>query len=395
MESRVPLQDAKSLYLHLEHPSPEECLKIWTDTSSSWKDSLTVSAYLAESQFLTTIPLARDQGMTTWVLVDKSLPPNKRPILCSCETFRKRSLTADAEGNIEEVVVHGVASVFCPPEYRGRGYASRHMEELARQLRQWQTEHGKSAGSVLYSDIGPAFYTRFGWLPNVRNMHLVLPAAERKELTPARLVLESDLEDLCRKDEALIRAAMATPHRVKKRVTIIPDLDHMLWHIRKEDFATKQIFGRIPRAKGAIAGSPGKLVWAIWVHRYYEHPDEPGEEGSNNVLFILRLVVEGDETANMPLTEQAPLAVNYDKQAVALKAVLQAAQAEASEWRLDHVHMWEPSPLIDNLVTQSGLDVTRVERQEESIASMAWFQDDDETGSEPPVWINNEYYAWC
>ncbi|KAI0444189.1 hypothetical protein F4803DRAFT_512325 [Xylaria telfairii] len=398
MESTITLPIAESPNLHLSQPTPEECTKIWTDTAGSWRRSLTIPVYLVESQYLTTVPLAKNGGMTIWVLVDKSLPPNERRVLCSCESFRKRALTSDQRGNIEEGLIHGIASVFCPSEYRGRGYGTRHMKEIAKVLHGWQSEHGKSIGSVLYSDIGKEYYARLGWLPNPRNEHFIFPSVKMEKPALAQLVPESELEALCLRDEVIVRKAMETTSTVRKRVVILPDLDHMLWHIRKADFATNYIFGKKPEAKGAIAGIPGKQVWAVWEHRYYGHPDHPhkGEEDDRNVLYILRLVVEGDDTANKPHEGQLPPATDaYAEQSTALKAVLQAAQAEASEWRLSHVQLWEPSPLVQSLIKQSGLDATRVERQESSIASVLWFGEDADTLDEAPTWVNNEQYAWC
>lgn len=40
------------------------------------------------------------------------------------------------------------------------------MKELAKALRGWQSEYGKSLGSVLYSDIGKEYYAKLGWPPN-------------------------------------------------------------------------------------------------------------------------------------------------------------------------------------------------------------------------------------
>lgn len=336
--------------------------------------------------------------MTTWVLVDKNLLPGQRQILCSSESFRKHSLTSDCEGNVQEGLVHGVASVFCPLELRGRGYGTRHMNELSKKLHGWQSEHGKSFGSVLYSDIGKKYYARSGWLPNPRNGHFVLPPVKMEKPAMAQPVPETKLGALCLKDEAMIRKAMSTPSVAQKRVVILPNLDHMLWHIRKEDFVTNHLFGKRPQAKGAIAGSPGKQVWAIWARRYYRLPGRPhGEdEEGGNVLYVLRLVMEGDETANKPHDGQPPPPKDgFAEQAAALRAVLQAAQAEAAEWRLDKVILWEPSPLVQSIIGQSGLDATWVERQEKAIASALWISDDGDTVDEAPTWVNNEHYSWC
>ncbi|KXH52101.1 hypothetical protein CNYM01_00432 [Colletotrichum nymphaeae SA-01] len=397
--SKVAIASSSSPDLYLDHPTPEECIRIWTITADEWKDSLTLPLYILESVYLTTVPLARDGGMTTWVLVDKTLPPNERDVFCSCETFRKRCLVSDSMGNTTERIVHGVASVFCPVKFRGRGYAACHMKKLATVLRGWQSENGNVIGSVLYSDIGKKYYTKMGWAPNPVNGHLVLPPVMMKIPAASHPIFESHLESLCLRDKDMIQNGMATPSPSRKRVVILPDLDHMLWHIRKEDFAIKQIFGAKAMIKGAIAGVPGKQVWAYWVRRYYRHPGHHSIEDADdkNVLYILRLVVEGDETANKPREGDIAIPMeDYAEQAAALKAVTQAAQAEAADWRLDQVQLWDPSPMVKSLLDQSDLHAVYVERQNHSVASLLWFEDDEGLGPEDaPVLINNEHYAWC
>lgn len=388
------LPDSNSPDLELAHPTPTECVNIWTNSSIAWRDALDLPTYLLESQFLTTIPLAREGGMTVWVLVDKKLPPDRRPILCSSESFRKRAFVSDAGGKVQEGIVHGVASVFCQPEYRRRGYAARHMEELARVLRVWQSDKGVVVGSVLYSDIGKDYYARLGWPPNVTNTHMEFPPMRTLRSPLTQQVVESDLAGLCKRDEAMIRRAMATPASgSKKRFTIIPDLDHLLWHIRKEDFVTKHLFGKISQAKGASAGCPGSQIWAIWTHRYYEHPDV---RPSDNVLYILRLVVEWDGSANGGLMSNDSRIddIAHNEQINHLEAVLRAAQAQAAEWQLGHVVLWEPSPWVHDAVSKLDFGHLVIERQDEGIASGLWY---DELGeiSTLPTWINNEYYAWC
>ncbi len=388
------LPNSNSPDLHLTHPTPDECVKIWTNTSASWRDSLTPPIYLQEQSFLSTVPLAKNNGMTTWILVDKNLSQDHRPILCSCETFFKRSLMSDIEGKVEEVVVHGIASVFCPPEYRRRGYAARHMTELARALFTWQSDQAKVAGSVLYSDVGKIFYAKLGWQPNATNWHVEFPPMKVPKSQLTKKLVEEDLAELCKRDEGFIRAAMAKPtDGVKKVLTILPDLNHMLWHIGKENFATEQLFRKIPHVKGAIAGPPGNQVWAIWAHRYYGHPNA---DSSNNVLYILRLVVEGDESANKPLsTKETRLSTaKHEKQVGSLIAVLQYAQAEAAEWQLDHVKLWEPTPWVQEAIRNSNLNHSVVEREEDSVASGLWYDENGASGA-APAWINNEHYAWC
>ena len=115
---------------------------------------MSLSLYIRRETHLENQTFTKDGGITFWVLVDSALPPNKRPLLGSCESFRKRALVARA-GKLEDVVSHGIGSVFCNPDYRRRGYAQRMMDELGKKLDTWNQQDGKKTDfSVLYSDIG-------------------------------------------------------------------------------------------------------------------------------------------------------------------------------------------------------------------------------------------------
>lgn len=104
----------------------------------AWRDALTLDAYLEELELLTFFPLAKDEGMTTWVSINNNLPSDQQPILYSSETFCKRSLINHSEGNVTEMIIHGVVSVFYDPKFRRRVYARRMMRELVQVLRSSQ-----------------------------------------------------------------------------------------------------------------------------------------------------------------------------------------------------------------------------------------------------------------
>ncbi|KAL4980892.1 hypothetical protein BDW66DRAFT_853 [Aspergillus desertorum] len=100
--TQLPLSTSPSLTL--THPTPAETQQIWDQTSALWTDALTVPQYLEEYAYLLTVPLARDHGITQWILVDNvnhetgtegdsTQRESKRTVLASCETFRKRALT--------------------------------------------------------------------------------------------------------------------------------------------------------------------------------------------------------------------------------------------------------------------------------------------------------------
>lgn len=381
------LPNSNSPALHLAHPTDAEKLSIWKLSANSWKEALSESDYLKESSYLMAVPLAKDGGVTQWVLVDKSLLPDQRPILASCETFRKRSWIStyeDSSSRLTETITHGVASVYCDPIYRGRGYASRLMKELAKVLPTWQTKTTKCVASVLFSDIGKDFYTELGWRAFPSYHIEFAPLAGLSSRTATKPILASDLAQLCIEDEELSRKAMISPdsgssNDRKVKFMIVPDQDHMFWHHSKEEFMAEALFENTPKIKGAITGEPGNRIWAVWTHRFYE---PPGEKSSHNVLYILRLVVENQSGLDdLSQIEQ-------------LKEIISAAQAEAAEWNLHHVKIWDPSPQIQRIIKCIGIPFREEYRQKEGICSLLWYGPG--CGTEDSLeWVSKEKYGWC
>jgi hypothetical protein len=116
---------------------------------------LTMPDYLRREEHLAQQNLSRGGGLTNFVLVDSTKPEDARDILAACETLRKRALVVEDDSEVQDVVSHGIGSVFCRSEYRGRGYAQRMIQELRSVLEQWQQEPGEKARfNVLFSDIG-------------------------------------------------------------------------------------------------------------------------------------------------------------------------------------------------------------------------------------------------
>lgn len=390
------LPPSTSPTLTLAHPTVAETQQIWSQTSDIWTDALTVPQYLEEYAYLLTVPLARDHGITQWILVDSLDNPTvpaddvngregTRRILASCETFRKRALLAnrhasdDTKNRCTDILVHGVASVFCDPQLRGRGYASRLLKELSHILPQWQAdevEKARGVGSVLYSDIDPAFYKRQGWVPFPSD-HLEFEPAQLDHT--AEPLYAENLASLCQRDEEILRASMSSPSTTgdggKTRFAIIPDHDHMLWHHAKEEFGARKLFGgsKKPEIKGAIAGPAGDRVWAIWTHRFYRHPQ--GNDSAANTLYILRLVTETPSPASE-----------------SMRAVLHAAQSEAASWGLGKVKLWNPPRDLEEAIRASGVMFEKKKREQDSVPCLNWF------GEESPdevEWVLNEKYAWC
>lgn len=382
--------------LALVHPTQAEKLRIWHLNGKSWAGQLSMQAYLRREEHLANQPCTRDGGITYWILVDATQDPNQRDILSSCESLRKRALVARAEkygsGAVEEVVSHGIGSVFCDPRFRGRGYARRMIEELAKKLDTWQQPDGKRADfTVLYSDIGKQFYSKSGW-EAFPSSHIALPPAADNILAKPHPLHAEDLRQLCLIDEALVIKKGFVRQSGKAGKTIVcllPDWDTMQWHHAREEFVAKELlYSRVPKVKGAyVQCKDGSRVWCIW-SRFF------GSESSGNVLHILRLVIEGEEeliSADPNTTTNGFESRSYDEKVQAVASLLGAAQAEAAKWDMKDVEVWNPTQLAVTAAQSLNPTTEVIHRDEESIASLRWHHKD----SADVEWLGNEKFGWC
>ncbi|KAK2627685.1 hypothetical protein QTJ16_002331 [Diplocarpon rosae] len=366
--------DSKSPSLYLTHPTPEEQLETWKLNSVNWGTALPLPDYLERERYLTTVPLAKDGGMTHWILVERGLPPNKRPILASCESLRKPVLVAKG-GIIREGITHGVGSVFGQPKFRGKGYATRMLKELAPVLKTWQVGPTDTVPfSILYSDIGTKYYAKLGWA-TFPSTHISFPPAASAKAADVTPLTYPDLPALCAEDEECLRRALeAAAKDGKTHVALIPNHDCMQWHHMREDFVASRIFGKTPAVKGALIGEPGSRVWAIWTRAFYG----PLNSKSGNTLHILRLVIEDE--------------ADTEENAQRLKGILAFAQSEAKEWQLNAVDVWNPSDTLKKLVKRTAIEAEFVVRDKESIASLMWYGDGEAADVN---WVWNEKFGWC
>ncbi|KAM7186175.1 lysine acetyltransferase [Naviculisporaceae sp. PSN 640] len=385
--------DASSPSLVLVEPTHAERLRVWTMTHPKWGAALTLDNYLGREVYLQTVPLAKEGGLTSWILTDRSLPPDERPILSSCESLRKRAIAAssDSSGEIVDGIAHGIASVFTEPQFRGKGYASRMMKEVGEVLKDWQAGD-KTQGalfSVLYSDIGKKFYAKNGWAPYPSSHVSFKPAigtaggdvngtVNGKTLTAAaKPIGYHELAELCCADEALLKKRareVVTIGGKKSAAAILPSLEQLLWHMMREDYMTKHIFGKTPDVRGAVYGEKGKRIWAIWSRGYYGGL----ETIKGNTFHILRFVIEDEEGM-----EEEEMVKGFGE-------IVKIAQREAGEWRSEDIQMWNPGETTRRLIEKSGVEYKIVEREEDSIASLRWYGE-----GELEEWVGNEKYAWC
>jgi len=390
------LPDSQSPTLALVHPTSEEQLLQTQKNSEEWSGALSLDAYILREQVLADQEFTRNGGITFWALVDTAA--KHRVVLCGCETFRKKALVSRG-GKVQEVLCHGVGSVFCPPEYRRRGYAYRMMNEVGKKLKTWQ---GGALFSVLFSDIGKEFYNLNGWEP-FNSSHITVPASFAQtavNLPEARSLYAEDLAKLCCTDEQLLRKSMQhvpPSHSSKVIVAIIPEITTIRWHHAREDFVARELHGRVPRIKGAIVdgSGPGKRVWCYWTRMWY-NKDLAASQG--NMLHVLRLVVEEYGALDWECPSAGEGERMKRKYTPAIASLLRLAQREAAEWKMEGAEIWNPTAVTVEAVRMLQPDATVVDREFESIASLRWYGEVPQNGrrvADCVDWIENEKYGWC
>ncbi|KAF5369214.1 hypothetical protein D9757_010039 [Collybiopsis confluens] len=111
---------------------------------TSWGTGRSLDEYIQRDLELEKSECGRDDKFITWILAPRD-DSKTLEFLCACETFRRPGLVSKG-GVVEEVECYGIASVFTPPEQRGKGYA-----HLMTSLLHWVL-----AGHVLPSNAFPS-----------------------------------------------------------------------------------------------------------------------------------------------------------------------------------------------------------------------------------------------
>jgi hypothetical protein len=256
------------------------------------------------------------------------------------------------------------------------------MTEVGRTLETWQQQKGSKASfSMLWSDIGRSFYAAHGWKA-MSSTHISLPSVSRQASFQAlnmpscsniRDISAEDLHNrICPRAIAAVEAQLILQSQKKPEVphiAIRPDYDHMAWHLAREDFQARTLYGKDPQTKGAEDPATGCAI--IWSRVYDETP-------KNNKLHILHTLVPEDATGDVTGS---------------IAALLLRAQLEAGEWdMLGGVELWSPTAaVVDAAQILGGEEKIQISiREKESVCSLRWIGEGDEVH-----WIANEKYAWC
>lgn len=381
----LPASDDASITLS---PANEvEFEQTWRINADEWKGFLNLDSYLDREVYLIDSPQTNNEAVTAWILTSSKLPLNQdgsRPILAACESSRKMAYVVK-NGQMDRIISHGIGSVYCRQEYRGRKYAEVMMREVGKKLESWQQpKGGRGKFSVLYSDIGPKFYAKNGWKA-FPSTHIALKMIDnageyhqrRAVITPLPQIDDLRVDDIeSLKLEQNLESKLMTVSKAEPDKTFVafkPDLPQFEWHFMREEFLAEVLGREHPEVKGAVDRSTGVAI--IWVRTY-------AAEKSGWHLSVLHTHIP--HAAQLSQTDVQR----------SLSALLLRAQFEATKWdMIGGVEVWDPDMSVVDAARQIAHDdvISIIQRDQEHICSLKW------VGQEPEdlIWLANERYAWC
>ncbi|KAK4056081.1 hypothetical protein OIO90_002812 [Microbotryomycetes sp. JL221] len=156
--------------------NPQQYHQSLVNQHPSWGTGFTLDQFIDREHKL--LETGMGKQMQCWVLVPKD-DTSTSDILCSCETYKRSILWIErAATPVIDAVGYSVASVFTPPNNRGKGYAQHMMTTLHSKFKSSHHHHhhhhqnddhhkpeqdddDDAVVSFLYSDVGD-FYSRAG-----------------------------------------------------------------------------------------------------------------------------------------------------------------------------------------------------------------------------------------
>ena len=112
--------------------------------AAAFGEPLSETDFLEREEFMSRQALAKDDGVRTWCLYRND---DQSQMLATCKTVKRQLLVTNVDG-FHRGKGYCIASVVTHPDYRGQGYASALLHNLA----QWLDGPGDALVSMLYSN---------------------------------------------------------------------------------------------------------------------------------------------------------------------------------------------------------------------------------------------------
>ncbi|PVV01595.1 hypothetical protein BB560_003981 [Smittium megazygosporum] len=362
--------------------TPEQITKTWTGSYDEWgKQIMDIQTYVKRESVLASRPFT-SENITSWILCKKEeheKNPETLNFVCHCETFSRKALVRLAnEKKVQDINCHSIASVFCPHENRGRGYAVKMMTELFEILSK------RTQLTTLYSDVGEIFYSRLGWK--------VYPLVAAEVSTAGNPVSSSDtpsvsfmnrelVEKLMNLDGTVVRRELENfPVSEKTQFAILPCFEPIDWRWARDEFEGKSCLGipEFPTVFGAFL--PTSLV-----------NEDTLFQNDNSLFSQEENLVPPSFVVWTPRYRENSIAVLRARfnSADDVEPLIKAALSEAKRLNLPKVVLWNIEDRVKS-VFETKFKTSFVKKKD-SLPSAALFVPGGDAEAE---WILNENYPW-
>jgi len=296
--------------------------------------------------------------------------------------FRRPAVIFDHSlGDAKETVAYAISAVYCPPEHRGKGYASHMMRLLhyvlasSEALPPFPPEWGgpppaapanilPGSFSALYSDIGPNFYqlcgpggSRAGWTVRGHSQTVWQTRLFERRTDQLRWLSIEDCIRVWHDDAIYVKQQVACKSQNRGSCAFLPSAGVAAFQIRRAIFLFPGL--PVPQKWGVQIEGLSEPTYATWI------------TNSTAPQHVALLVTRIRATPNT------------------FSLLLSAIMEAATENKCGFVEIWSLDPaLSDEAQKLGGVEVER----EHNLPSLAWYGLGDPDKVE---FMFNERFAYC
>ncbi|CAH1758725.1 5620_t:CDS:2 [Entrophospora sp. SA101] len=213
---------------------------------------------------------------------------------------------------IASLIYYGIATVFTPKKYRKNGYASKLLCLLQEKLQDKSNNNNNAHFSVLYSEVGPKFYSKLGWkLYPHSDLHSDLKLRDQlPSKIPSQVKLLEDVDSLKSIIEYDCDLALKEFKQLRtSSVLILPSYPCYEWLLRRNEYRTKIDGKKQANIRGAVVVKNNKegiegediLGFIIWCHDF-----------GDKELLALRFRSDGPATTRILMNQAKLEAKKFD-----------------------------------------------------------------------------------
>ncbi|KAF8074823.1 hypothetical protein FPV67DRAFT_1475081 [Lyophyllum atratum] len=381
--------------------TPEQVRESRRRTSSEWANGRSLEEYLLRDAYLEQQEHARNGRLITWVLAPRDTPASL-DFLSSCETYRRegivwRQASSDdgvASGPIpERVVCYGIASVFTPSSFRGKGYA-RHMMRLLHWVLadasrlpkafpdEWGApparfpHAGEGRFSALWSDIGSNFYKgcgptsdQEGWivrdsLSTMWDVRREEQLVEEREPTNWTWLDMAGVSELWERDADDMIHAQGVPDNLGVSFTFLPNKGVAAFQHQRNIHILDRLV-------------PSIQHWGVAVR-----PDSPAAIPDTYATWSFEVRPPEREPKTLMITRLKSRPETFEK-------LLEMVMIIAKRQGMDKIEVYNlPGELQPTATSLGGITSER----EEHMPAFKWYGTEDLSQL---AWLHNERFCWC